>query len=96
MRGASDLCTERLNVLDPRFVLLDAIGRETNDLHATGRKVAGATSDFTKLGGANRGKVIWEWTSIISPRSASQRISLPGWEKRIACVRDKDGRVSVI
>jgi len=56
--GWADLGAERLDILDPSVVLLEAIGRETDELHATISKVLGTTSDFTKLGGADGGKVI--------------------------------------
>ena len=55
-----NLGAERLNILNPSVVLLDAIGREANELHTTSRKVLGTTSDFAKLSGANGGKVIYE------------------------------------
>jgi hypothetical protein len=57
---AGNLGAERLDILNPSVVLINAIGRETNDLHTTSSKVLGTTSDFTKLSGANGGKVIYD------------------------------------
>jgi len=41
-------------------VLLEAVGRETDELHTTSSKVLGTAGDFTELSGANGGKVIYE------------------------------------
>ena len=58
--GWGDPGAELLDILNPVLVLLETIGRESNELHATSCKVPRATSDFTKLGGANGGEVICE------------------------------------
>ena len=69
--GRANLRTERLDVLNPSLVLLEAIGRETDKLHATGSEVRGTASDFTKLSSANRCKVIYKRALVSSWR--------PGW-----------------
>jgi len=53
-------------------VLVEAIGRETNELHTTSSEVLGTTSDFTELSGANGGKVIYERASVRLRRSTMQ------------------------
>jgi len=58
MGWADILSAKLLNILDPSLVLFEAVGRETNDFHTTISKVFGATSNFAKLSGADRGKII--------------------------------------
>ena len=58
--GWAELGAVLFDILDPSMVLIKIIGRETNELHAASGKVLGTTSDFTELGGANGGKVIYE------------------------------------
>jgi len=55
-------------------VLLEAVGRETNKLHATSSEVLGTASDFTEFSGANGGKVIYERMSVSAStwRSATE------------------------
>ena len=60
MGWAGNLGTERLDIFNPSLVLLETIGRETNELHTTSGKVLGAASNLTKLGGANGSKVIYK------------------------------------
>jgi len=74
MGWADILDTERLDILNPSGVLVEAIGRETNNLHATSSKVLGTTSDFTELRCANGGKVIYERTPVnnITWKSATE------------------------
>jgi hypothetical protein len=67
---AGDLFAERLDILDPSLVLLETVGRETDELHTTSSKVVWAASDFAELGGANWGKVIYERGLVNSSRSA--------------------------
>jgi hypothetical protein len=57
---ADSLSTKLLDILDPSLVLVETVGGETNDFHTTISKVFGATSNFAKLSGANRGKIICE------------------------------------
>jgi len=57
-RGADGLLAEGLDILDPSFVLLETVVGEADDFHTTVIKVLGATSNFSKLSGADWGKVI--------------------------------------
>ena len=73
MCWAGNLGAERLDILNPSSVLLEAIGRETDKLHATSSKVFGTTSDFTKLSGANGSEVIYERAPVgITWRSTTE------------------------
>ena len=65
----ADLGAELLDVLHPSMVLVDLIGRETDDFYATSSKVWGTAGDFTELSGANRGKIIYERGSVSSRSS---------------------------
>lgn len=70
---ASGLGAERLDILNPSLVLLEAVGRETNKLHATSSKVLRTAGDFTELSGANGGKVIYERMPVSATwRSATE------------------------
>ena len=60
MGWAGSLGAERLDILNPSIVLFEAVGRETDKLHATSSKVLGTTSDFTELSGANGRKVVYK------------------------------------
>ena len=71
------LGAELLDILHPSMVLVDVVGRKTNDLYAASSKVPGSASDFTKLGGANGGKVIYEQVSV-SLRIRTGNEILPG------------------
>ena len=62
--GWAELGAVLFDILHPSVMLLEAIGRETDKLHTARRKVPGTASDFTKLGGANRGEVIYERASV--------------------------------
>ena len=64
MGWAGNLCAERLDILDPSIVLLEAVGRKADELYATSSKVFGTASDFTKLSGADGGEVIYERTPV--------------------------------
>ena len=73
MGWAGGLDAECLDILNPSGVLVEAIGRETNNFHATSSKVLGTTSDLTELRCANGGKVIYERTPVnIIWRSATE------------------------
>jgi hypothetical protein len=61
---AGNLGAVRLDILDPSSVLVEAVGREANKLHATSSKFLGTTSDFTELSGTNGGEVIYERTPV--------------------------------
>ena len=69
MGWAGNLCAERLDILDPSIVLLEAVGRKADELYATSSKVWGTAGDFTELSGANRGKIIYERRSVSSRSS---------------------------
>jgi len=45
-------------------VLVEAVGRETDKFHTTSSKVSGTSGDFTKLSGANGGKVVYGRTPV--------------------------------
>ena len=64
--GWASFGAKRLDVLNPSVMLLEAIGREANDLHATISKVLGTAGDFAKLSGANGGKVIYKQAPAVS------------------------------
>jgi len=64
--GWADLGAKRLDVLHPSVVFVDLIGRETDDLYATGSKVWGTAGDFAELSGANRGKIVCKRGSVSS------------------------------
>lgn len=53
----SKLCTEIVDVLDPFVVILQPIGRDTNNLHVSFGKVIGSSSDFPELRSAYGSKV---------------------------------------
>lgn len=55
--GGSDLGAERVNVLDPFMMLLEAIGRDANDLYISLLEVLGTSSNLTELGSADGGEV---------------------------------------
>ena len=69
MCGADSFVAECLDIPDPILVLLETVGGEADDFHTASTKVFGATSNFAKLSGANRGKVIYERGSVSSRRS---------------------------
>ena len=55
--GRSNLGTERVNVLDPFMVLLEAISGDTNDLDVSLLEVFSTSGDLTELSSADGGKV---------------------------------------
>lgn len=55
--GRTELAAKRVDVLHPLVVLLETVRGDTDHLDIALRKVGGATSDLTELGGADRGEV---------------------------------------
>ena len=70
--GWAELGTVLFDIFHPSIVCFEVIGREPDELYATSVKVAGTTGDFTKLSGANWGKVIYERGPISSWGSAME------------------------
>ena len=93
-RWAGNLFAVRFDVLDPSLVLVEAIGRETDELHTTSRKVVGAAGDLAELGGANRGKIIYKRTPISSSGFPMMEGPTGVGEENRLC--NENGRVSVI
>lgn len=81
--GVVNLCWAVLfavlfDVLNPILVLLEVVGRKTNELHTTSLKVTGAAGDLAELGGANWGKVICGRAPISSGRPGAVMKSYQG------------------
>lgn len=57
--SGANLCSIFVNVLNPFFVLAQAVGRDANNLNITFGEVIRATSDFTEFSGANRSEISW-------------------------------------
>ena len=55
--GGAVLGTELVDVLDPLVVIVETVGRNTDDLDVTLCKVGSTASDLAELSSANRGEI---------------------------------------
>jgi hypothetical protein len=55
--GRCSLCTVGVDILDPAFVLVKAVGRDSDDLYVAFFEIVGSSCDLTKFRRADGGKV---------------------------------------
>lgn len=80
----ANFCADLVDIVDPGFMRIEAVSRETNNLDATSGKVGGTTSDLSELGGADLGKIGIGMGERSGRSKVRTGVKSAGWEKRTA------------